>query len=76
MISAAKTQEIREKSEYTVFKRVYHKYQVLKVRHKISFSAFEKRMTIPEMLTRQILDTYDLSIKEGRIVEDVHKRLM
>jgi hypothetical protein len=40
VISAAKRQEIREKSEYTVFKRVYHKYQVLKIRHKISFSAF------------------------------------
>lgn len=49
---------------------------VIKLRHKISFSAFEKRMTIPELLIKQVLDTYDIAINEGRIVEDPNKRNM
>lgn len=76
VISESKRQEIKERSEYTVYRRVYFKYQVLKIRHKISYSAFEKRMTIPELLCRQILTTYDLCIKEERFTEDLHKRQM
>lgn len=76
VISESKKQEIRERSEYTVYRRVYLKYQILKIRHKISYSAFQKKMTIPEMLVTQILDSYDTSVAEGRFIEDPHKRQM
>ena len=34
------------------------KYTILKIRHKISYSAFLEKKTIPELLIGQILTTY------------------
>lgn len=33
-------------------------------------------MTIPELLVKQILESYDTSVSEGRFIEDPHKRQM
>jgi len=46
------------------------KYLVMKIRMKISYIAFEKGMTIIELLLSSILCSYRMFVNEGLIVED------
>ena len=43
------------------------KFKLLRIRMKISFSAFEKNMTINELFYRTILSSYNNLMKEGKI---------
>ena len=47
--SASTESSIRLRNEHHLFRKVYKKYLILRIRHKISFIAFEKRMTIMEL---------------------------
>ena len=51
-------QEISKRNEHTIFRKVYLKYLLLRIRAKISFIAFEKRMTITELFFVTILSTF------------------
>ena len=51
-------QEYILENEHKVFNKVYFKYLLLKIRAKISFIAFQKRMTISELFVRTILKCY------------------
>ena len=48
-----------------LFSRVMMKFKVMKIRMKISFHAFESRITIKELFYRQILKTYQVFFKSG-----------
>jgi len=43
---------VKEEAEFHVYNRVWKRYLVLRIRNKISFCAFSKLMTIPELLYR------------------------
>jgi hypothetical protein len=45
------------------------KYKILRVRCKISYEAFIRKMTITEFITTQILRTYE-TLTENGILED------
>ena len=46
-------------NEHMVFKKVYLKYLILKIRAKISYIAFVKKMTIVELFASTILKCYN-----------------
>ena len=46
-------------NEHSIFKKVYLKYLILKIRAKISYMAFAKRMTIVELFATTILRCYN-----------------
>ena len=48
------------------------KYNLMKVRNKISFIAFQKNKAIGELLIDQILKTYNTLVNEGSIVHDIY----
>ena len=50
--------EIQQRVEYKLFRQVYFKYLLLKVRMKISFDALTKCFTIKELILYAILKTY------------------
>ena len=50
--------DIRELSEYRLFSKVYFKYLLVKVRQKISYMAYMKRMTILELFLDAIIRTH------------------
>jgi len=49
-------------------RKVYFKYLVMKVRGKISYMSFKKRMTISELFLKTILHSYKYFIKTDQIV--------
>ena len=48
-------------------KKTLAKYSIMRIRHKISFMAFLKKMTVEEMILEQIIKTHDFLVKEGSI---------
>lgn len=58
---------IRLKNEQTVFRKVYLKYLIIRVRIKISFIALQKRMTILELFVSTIMKTYLHLMRSGHI---------
>ena len=60
-------------NEQKLFYKVYFRFLILRVRAKISFMAFEKRMTIVELFTSTILKcykTYTLHEIAGYVVSE------
>lgn len=43
------------------------KYKILRIRQKISFSAFMKRVTVLELIFNSVIRTHDFLINEGSI---------
>ena len=41
-----------------IFQKVNTKYKIMKIRQKISFIAFEKSVTIKELIVNQIFESY------------------
>ena len=41
-----------------IFQKVNTKYKIMKIRQKISFMAFEKSVTIKELIVNQIFESY------------------
>lgn len=66
-ISESIIANIKQTNEHKVFTKIYFKYMLLKVRAKISFIAFEKRMTIPELFVSTILNCYEHLMSVGAI---------
>ena len=50
--------KIKLKVEQTVFRKVYFKYLIMRVRAKISFMAMYKRMTVLELFVKTIKKCY------------------
>ena len=50
-----------------IYTCVLMKYKIMKIRMKISFIAFEKQITIKELIYRQIIKTKQTFFKEGKI---------
>lgn len=46
--------QIKQSCEHKLFRKVYLKYIIMRVRSKISFIAFEKRLTIQELFIMTI----------------------
>ena len=58
---------INQQVESEIFNKVFFKYKILKFRQKISNIAFQKRMTISELILRSILNTYNICDQEGEL---------
>jgi len=56
--SEKKQRHTAKLSQHKVLKQTCFKYLILTIRNKISFSAFQKGMTIPELFLRTIQNTY------------------
>lgn len=51
--------------------KIFMKYKILIVRHKISFMAAEKLQTVIELFLRQILKTNEALKNDGIVIEDI-----
>ena len=49
---------IKQTNEHNLFRKIYLKYLIMRIRAKISFMAFEKRMTIVEIIVNAIFKSY------------------
>lgn len=58
IISKAREHQISQKNEFLLYRKVFLKYQVMKIRAKISFMALEKSMTIVELIVDSIKRTF------------------
>lgn len=47
--------------------KVAHQYQLIKIRHKISFSAFMRNQTITELFQNQALQSYKTFVESGQM---------
>ena len=52
-------------AEESIYNQVCFRYTMLMIRHKISFSAFSKKMAIHELLIRTIQTSYRVFVQEG-----------
>lgn len=68
-MSKKQKNEIRNKNEHILVNKVYFKYLMMKIRHKISYMAFEKMVTINEIFFETIVKSYNSLIDCGDIVE-------
>jgi len=50
--------KLKLQSEHLIFRTVFLKYLILRIRTKISFMAFQKRMTISELFCEAIIKSY------------------
>ena len=58
-ISESVRYNIEQKNEHVIFGKVHLKYLLIKIRQKISFIAFEKRMTVTELFCNTIRYCYN-----------------
>lgn len=66
-VSESVKENILQTNEHCVFRKVYLKYLIMKVRAKISFIALEKRMTVIQLLVDTILRCYRHLMNKGAI---------
>jgi hypothetical protein len=59
--------ELTEYEEYCINKTTLFQYKLLRIRAKISFSAFIKNYTIRELIMRQINNLFQMLVKVGEI---------
>ena len=57
--------KIKQTNEHNIFRKVFVKYNLLRIRAKISFMAFEKRMTITELFSTTIMKCWYELQNEG-----------
>lgn len=56
-----------KQARHMIVKKTLLRFKILRIRLKISFMAFEKRMTIPELFMQAIMKTHDELLKESSI---------
>lgn len=66
-VSESVRHQIKQSCEHKVFRKVYLKYLIMRVRSKISYSAFVQRMTITELIVKTIYDSYKTFVESGAI---------
>ena len=49
---------IKQTNEHKLFRKVYLKYLIMRIRAKISFMALQRRMTIVELIIHTIMKSY------------------
>jgi hypothetical protein len=59
-----------QKNEHILYRKVYMKYLILKVRAKISYMAFIKKMTVIELFATTIINSYNTMKAEGIICDE------
>jgi len=59
LISESVAQKIKQSNEHLLFRKVYLKYLILRIRAKISFMALKKRQTVTELFVQTILRCYN-----------------
>jgi hypothetical protein len=58
VITKAREHQIIQKNEFSLYRKVFLKYQIMKIRSKISFMALQKCMTVTELILDSIKRTY------------------
>ena len=61
--------KIEAENAHKLFSKVYMKYQLIKVRHKMAYQALRQRVSVPELLFNQCLKSYNEFILEGHIAQ-------
>ena len=57
--------KINEINSHVLYRKVWLKYLIMRVRSKISYFALCKRETVPELIIKQCLKSFDLFKNEG-----------
>lgn len=71
-ISTIEEHKMNQGTMHLINNKVMFKYNLMKVRNKISFIALQKNKAIGELLIEQILKTYNTLVNEGSIVHDIY----
>lgn len=58
LVSDSVMYNIKQTNEHVLFRKVYLKYLIMRIRAKISFMALERRMTIVELMITTIFKSY------------------
>lgn len=58
IVSESALQNIKQTNKHHLFRKIYLKYVLMRIRAKISFMALERRMTVVELLIETILRSY------------------
>jgi hypothetical protein len=56
-----------EQVKHVLVKKTLFKFKVLRIRMKISFMAFRKSMTIPQLILQAIMKSHDELVRDGSI---------
>ena len=59
-----------EKHNEELIHKSHSRYNILRVRNKISFMAFEKKMTVAELILRTIMIEYNRLVKLKELPKD------
>jgi len=66
-LSDWKYQQFEQIVKHEIMRKTFIKYKILRIRQKISFSAFMKRLTVLELLFNSVIRTHDFLLNEGSI---------
>jgi hypothetical protein len=58
LVSESVLYNIKQTNEHRLFRKVYLKYLIMRIRAKISFMALERRMTVVELIIATIMKSY------------------
>ena len=62
-------QRIHETVKHQIMKRTMQRYNLVRIRAKISYMAFIKRQTIPELICNSILESHKILVRQNEIPE-------
>jgi hypothetical protein len=72
-LSTIEEHKTNQGTMHLINNKVMFKYNLMKVRNKISFIALQKKKAICELIIESIVCTYKQLVHEGTIVEDAYK---
>ena len=76
IISEMKENQFKQLNEMNLFNKVCQKYNLMRVRQKLSFIAMSEDKTVMEIFFRSIKRTYQLFLKEGIMRENLEIKKM
>ena len=62
-------QRIHETVKHQIMKRTMQRYNLVRIRAKISYMAFIQRQTIPELICNSILESHKILVRQNEIPE-------
>ena len=68
-------QKFKQEIENDVFSKVIKKFQIMIIRHKISYEAFFQKKTISELIIGQIVKTFHLMVSEQTIKYSLDQKI-
>ena len=72
-VATIEEHKMNQGTMHLINNKVMFKYNLMKIRNKISFMAFQKNKAIGEFIIEQILSSYNQLVEEGSILQDNYK---